>query len=346
MPRLVELFADSFENGQWNGQWVEDSQNDWFTSTQRATDGSYSAEVDGTATDATLTVASPINLTPYGSAELTFDWYIESGFDSGEYLALDFFDGTTWHEVAKLSGNVDQENTWHHETVAIDGSYLVDNFQIRFRGKANRSNEDGNVDNVQLVATPTGPPNQPPVATGEQYDVVEDNTLNVDAPGVLLNDTDPDEGDTITAVLLTGPSHAQSFQLDADGSFTYDPEANFHGTDSFTYRAFDGIAYSDPATVTIDVTSVPDGPPVADAGGPYQVVEDQTPTLEWIRQLGTGGSGTKARTYRRMGWETSTSRARPMAAWGGPTPAKRMRLSASTTPAARSSGPSSSAPAR
>ncbi len=33
----VPLFSDSFENGQWDGQWVEDSQNDWFTSTQRAT---------------------------------------------------------------------------------------------------------------------------------------------------------------------------------------------------------------------------------------------------------------------------------------------------------------------
>ena len=45
----VLLFADSFEHGQWNGLWVQDSQNDWFTSTQRKTDGSYSAEVDGSA---------------------------------------------------------------------------------------------------------------------------------------------------------------------------------------------------------------------------------------------------------------------------------------------------------
>ena len=48
------LFADSFEAGQWNGNWVEDSQNDWFTSSQRSTDGNYSAEVDGYANDATL----------------------------------------------------------------------------------------------------------------------------------------------------------------------------------------------------------------------------------------------------------------------------------------------------
>ncbi len=68
LRRCTTLFADSFEHGQWNGLWVEDSQNDWFTSTQRKTDGSYSAEVDGSASNATITIAAPINLTPYGSA--------------------------------------------------------------------------------------------------------------------------------------------------------------------------------------------------------------------------------------------------------------------------------------
>ena len=50
---LAVVFADSFEagggTGDWAGYWVEDSQNDWFRSTQRATDGGFSAEVDGSA---------------------------------------------------------------------------------------------------------------------------------------------------------------------------------------------------------------------------------------------------------------------------------------------------------
>jgi len=65
------LLADSFESGQWNGTWVEDSQNDWFDSSNRAFEGSHSAEVDGRATDAALTLADPIDLTTYDSAELT-----------------------------------------------------------------------------------------------------------------------------------------------------------------------------------------------------------------------------------------------------------------------------------
>jgi hypothetical protein len=46
----------------------------------------------------------------------------------------------------------------------------------------------------------------------------------------------------------------------ADGSFVYTPNANFSGTDSFTYQANDFTAPSNTATVTINVTAVNDGP--------------------------------------------------------------------------------------
>ena len=154
------------------------------------TDGSYSAEVDGTASDAVLTIASPINLTPYGSAELTFDWLIESGLDTGEYVALDLFNGTSWQEVAKLRGNVDAENVWHSPVINIDGSYLVSNFQFRFRAKMSGSDEDANVDNVRLIATSlAGPPNQLPIAVDDAATTAEDTATTID---VLANDSDPD----------------------------------------------------------------------------------------------------------------------------------------------------------
>ncbi|MCA9180414.1 MAG: hypothetical protein KDA51_03155, partial [Planctomycetales bacterium] len=150
------LFTDSFEAGQWAGKWVEDSQNDWFTSTQRSTDGSRSAEVDGSANNATLTLANAIDLNGYYSPKLTFDWLIESGFDSGEYLALDISSdgGTSWQtDVLRLDGNVDAENTWHSETVDLT-AYGWTNLKIRFRSTVSGSSEDANVDNVQIVGTP------------------------------------------------------------------------------------------------------------------------------------------------------------------------------------------------
>lgn len=85
-------------------------------STQRVTDGAYSAEVDGSASDATLTLANSIDLSDYSSAALTFDWLIESGFDGGEYLSLDVSSngGGSWqNDVRRLNGNVEAENTWH-----------------------------------------------------------------------------------------------------------------------------------------------------------------------------------------------------------------------------------------
>ncbi len=77
---------------------------------------------------------------------------------------------------------------------------------------------------------------------------------------MLANDTDV-EGDPLTAVLVDTPQHG-TLTLNADGSFTYTPDANFNGTDSFTYKANDGQADTNAATVTITVNPVND-PPVA-----------------------------------------------------------------------------------
>lgn len=45
-----------------------------------------------------------------------------------------------------------------------------------------------------------------------------------------------------------------------DGSFTYTPNANFSGTDSFTYVAQDAFVSGNVATVTITVNAVADAP--------------------------------------------------------------------------------------
>jgi len=103
-------------------------------------------------------------------------------------------------------------------------------------------------------------PNQPPVAADDAYRVDEDGQLSVAAPGVLANDTDP-ESDPLTAALVADVAHG-SLALGADGSFVYTPAPDYAGTDSFTYKANDGAADSNAATVTLTVDPVND-PPVA-----------------------------------------------------------------------------------
>ncbi len=109
-------------------------------------------------------------------------------------------------------------------------------------------------------------PNQPPVAVDDSYVTDEDVTLSVPAPGVLGNDSDAD-GDALTAV-LDSPAANGVVTLAADGSFTYVPNADYFGPDSFTYVANDGQADSNVATVSLTVNAVND-PPVADPDGPY-----------------------------------------------------------------------------
>jgi VCBS repeat-containing protein len=108
--------------------------------------------------------------------------------------------------------------------------------------------------------------NTAPVANNDSYDTNEDATLNVSAPGVLGNDTDG-ENDTLTATLISAPANAASFTLNADGSFSYTPTANFNGSVSFTYKVSDGNLESNTATVTINVTSVNDAPTITAATG-------------------------------------------------------------------------------
>jgi VCBS repeat-containing protein len=93
----------------------------------------------------------------------------------------------------------------------------------------------------------------------------------------LGNDADPD-GDPLTAVLVTGPSHG-SLTLNANGSFSYTPAANFADSDSFTYRASDGSLNSNPVTVTITVTAVNDAPTVTVAAGGTCGKDDHSGTI-------------------------------------------------------------------
>jgi PKD repeat protein len=94
-----------------------------------------------------------------------------------------------------------------------------------------------------------------PVANDDAYSGVVNAPLAVVAPGVLANDTDAD-GDLLTSVLATGPVSG-SLALAADGSFVYTPTLNFTGTLTFSYQAFDGALYSNPATVTLQITGQP-----------------------------------------------------------------------------------------
>jgi choice-of-anchor A domain-containing protein/uncharacterized repeat protein (TIGR01451 family) len=96
-----------------------------------------------------------------------------------------------------------------------------------------------------------GPPPPTVEALDDQYSVGQDKTLEIEAPGVLANDTFPD-GSTPKAALVGKPAHGTA-TLAANGSFTYRPEPKFVGTDVFTYRFQAGGVTSNTAKATIMV---------------------------------------------------------------------------------------------
>jgi hypothetical protein len=103
-----------------------------------------------------------------------------------------------------------------------------------------------------------GVANQAPAALQDTYSTAESQELTTSPPGVLANDTDAD-GDPLRAELVTPPAHG-ALSLSPSGWFTYLPNSGWSGTDTFSYRATDGFAYSPAAEVSIVVsdTSVPD----------------------------------------------------------------------------------------
>jgi VCBS repeat-containing protein len=148
---------------------------------------------------------------------------------------------------------------------------------------AGDANFNGSADNEPHTVTT---PNVPPTAADDGYTMLEDGTLNVNSGnGVLKNDTDPDHGPSaLTARNFSTPKHG-TLTPASDGSFTYVPDADYNGTDTFTYEAFDGAAATQ-ATVTITITAVNDAPSFT-AGGDVTVnAADGAYSQPWA----TGGS--------------------------------------------------------
>jgi uncharacterized repeat protein (TIGR01451 family) len=102
-----------------------------------------------------------------------------------------------------------------------------------------------------LTATTEVLINTPPVATNDSYSLNEATSLNIGVPGVLANDTDPD-GNSISVESNSSPVHG-TLSLLSDGSFTYQPEGNYCGLDSYSYTIFDGVNGYDTAAVFIEV---------------------------------------------------------------------------------------------
>ncbi len=160
-------------------------------------------------------------------------------------------------------------------TTLIDPEELPDGKRFIYWVRASVDEELGSLSNFAFVTAV----NSPPVATSDQGFTLREDTYAT-FPSVLGNDTDEDSApSSLRAVLVAGTQHG-SLVFNADGTFTYTPEPDFFGTDTFTYRANNGVwsvdssvpmsPDSNVATVTIVVTPVNDAPAYTPPAAPNQ----------------------------------------------------------------------------
>ncbi|WP_374326246.1 tandem-95 repeat protein [Azonexus sp.] len=117
---------------------------------------------------------------------------------------------------------------------------------------------DGSVvSNAATVNITVTPVNDAPVAADLKLTTTEDTSLTID----LLSGAHDIDSTALTAEVVAGPAHGQ-LQQGTDGQWRYTPDADWFGTDSFTYRIGDGDLFSNVATVTLTVTAVNDAPVV------------------------------------------------------------------------------------
>ncbi len=131
------------------------------------------------------------------------------------------------------------------------------------------------VSNVATVRLTVSAVNDAPVLPSRSISVNEDASIVIDP---LTGAVDID-GDTLAAQVVAGPQHG-SLTVNADGSFSYTAEANYFGTDSFTYRVSDGQLDSEVATVSFSIAAVNDAPVASDVT--LASLEDQAVTINLV----------------------------------------------------------------
>ncbi len=126
--------------------------------------------------------------------------------------------------------------------------------------------------------------NDGPVAKNDHYITNEDEPVTIK---VLGNDSDID-GDDLKVEKFSQPEHGK-VEFNKDGTFTYVPDENYHGEDSFEYVVSDGNGGFTEATVSLEVASVNDGPVAIDDD--FSNLADESLVIEKVLENDTDLDG-------------------------------------------------------
>jgi len=230
----------------------------------------------------------------FGRMELVFAWH-NGGFRSAQSVGAAIVPGVFTHIAATADGSTVKfyvngqfvsQLAQSASLVPNGGELYVGN--IAQSGFGNRFN--GVIDDLAIFNRALTPAEVWSIGSGS----------------VLGNDSDVD-GDALSAIIVDGPSHG-NVVLNSNGTFTYTPQANYSGPDSFTYKTNDGTVDSNVATVAIAVSSVNDAPLVVVSQVPVHLEGDTAlldgnatfdpdgDILNYVWDFGDGHQGEGVRT--------------------------------------------------
>ncbi|SDX75512.1 Cadherin-like [Paenibacillus sp. CF384] len=234
---------------------------------------------DGTEDSEEVTVnitVNPVNDAPVAqdisfevnegaSKEVNFNgWDV----DSGETLQYIIVDEPEYGMVTP-----DSPNSGQFSYVQNNGTSESDSFTYKiYDGQA--------YSDVKTVAITIIDVNYAPVANELSVVELDEDTTT----SIQLGGTDEDE-DWLTAIIVEGkgPIHGELIASSSEqNKFTYVPDENYNGPDSFTYIVNDGKVDSEEVTVTVNITPIDDIPVAGMVGqeGYIQLHRNQSAMLE------------------------------------------------------------------
>jgi len=205
---------------------------------------------DGNTNSSTATVSITVN--PVNDAPVADNQILNAVEDTPLSITLTGADV----DGDSLSFTVNQQPT--NGTLTGTAPNLTYTPNIGFNGSDNFTftTNDGQANSTTAtIALNIAAVNDAPTANNQNVSTNEDTAVNL-----TLTGSDPD-GDSLTYTVTQQPSNGTL--TGTAPNLTYTPNADFNGTDSFTFTANDGNVNAAPATVTITVNPVNDAP-VAD----------------------------------------------------------------------------------
>ena len=178
-PSATTVFTDDFESSSLAAKWTETGEGDWIISTSSAhsvptapghATANKVAHVDDCDRTCTITLKNPLDLSGYGSATLSFSRFVDYGLDSGEYLKVEVYDGSSWKQAYRWTHGSGDDNRWHDESYDLS-DYLVSGFKVRFVAHMSYYNEDVQLDDIVINATSGGSGSSTTPTTPSDYSV-------------------------------------------------------------------------------------------------------------------------------------------------------------------------------